>query len=245
MSRSRLLPALALALMLVTAGCAGLATSQPAAQAEQATTGDSTIRVATSGQVEAQPDQAILRISVVATGDSANAVREAVAANASAMRQALREAGVSDDQIRTAYYDISRAHRERKTGAGQYRAIHAFRITVSDTSRVGELIDVAVTNGADRVDGVQFTLSEEKRRELRKDALREAMTNARSQADVLASAANLTITEATRVQTGHVQVRPYRVQYESARAVSASTSVESGPVTVTAQVVVTYNATAD
>jgi len=46
---------------------------------------------------------------------------------------------------------------------------------VTNTSRVGELVDVAVANGATGVRNVEFTLSEESQSELRNQALEEAM----------------------------------------------------------------------
>lgn len=242
MSRSRIVPVLAVAAMLVTAGCAGITASQSPGDTDAQADASQTIRVSASGPVTTQPDQAVVRVAVVATGDGAEEVREAVAANASRMQQALRDAGIDDDQVTTAHYDIARERNRETQRPGQYRAIHAFEVTLANTSRAGEVIDLSVSNGADRVDGVQFTLSEEKRSELREDALRDAMTNARSEADVLAEEANLEVAHADSVETGPVQVQPYRVDYAT-EAAGASTSVESGPVTVSAQVVVTYNAT--
>jgi uncharacterized protein YggE len=57
---------------------------------------------------------------------------------------------------------------------------------------VGEVIDTAVTNGADRVRDVRFTLSGETRDRLRTSALEDAMTAAREQAETIAAAADLT-----------------------------------------------------
>ena len=70
------------------------------------------------------------------------------------------------------------------------------------------------------------------------------MSDARSQADTLASNGDLTITGVQSVSTGHVNVRPYRAELTADAAGGAGTDIDSGPVTVTASVSVSYNATA-
>lgn len=243
-TRQTLAATVAVALLLVTAGCVG--SLDGTAAASQPDSGDSSIQVSADGQSEAEPDQVVLRVAVTATADDANAVRERIATDAASMREALDESGIGDDQIRTVAFDI-RQERDQKTDepAG-YTGIHAFEITISDVNATGAVIDTVVQNGADQVDDVQFTLSDERRRELREAALRDAMANARADAEVIADSANLTITGVDSASTANVNVRPYRAGVMTTEAASAdqSTNVESGPVTVTAQVQATYNATA-
>ena len=238
-------------LLVVTAGCAGSLdpTGSANAQGQNATDGQS-ISVAASGQAEAEPDQAILRVAVVAEGDDANAVRQQLAQNVSRMRAALADANVTDDDIQTVAYNIDQQFDRTENGDRQpagYRGVHAFEITLSNVSRVGEIIDVAVSNGANQVDSVQLTLSEERRREVREAALRDAMGNARANADVLASESNLSITNVHSVSTGDLQFSPVTATLTEAAAKSGdvATNIESGPVTVVADVQVVYNATAE
>lgn len=247
MSRRRTVAAVvALAVVATLGGCMGTLTAGNAAgQVDTNANGTATVQVSAAGQVEAEPDQANLRVAAVATGEDATAARDRLAENVSRMRQALREAGIEDDQVRTAFFDIDRDFRETREGrepAG-YRAIQAFEITLSNVTRTGEIIDVAVNNGANRVDGVEFTLADDTRRQLRADALREAVANARADADVLANASNLEITGVRAVSTGGGGVTPFRTEV-AMEAADAATTVEPGPVTVTASVTVTYNATA-
>jgi uncharacterized protein YggE len=246
MGRKALLT-VAVTALLVLAGCAGAGT--PATDGGADAGESKTITVGANGQVQAEADQAVVRVSVEATGPDAATARQRLAENVSEMRAALSELGIDDDQVVTAYYDISQRHRDPRPSEErpqpEYRAIHAFEITLSDTERVGEVIDTAVTNGATGVDNVEFTLSAETRQELRQQALAEAMTNARGQADTLASESDLAISGVHQVSTTEIGVQPYRqeVAYATADA-GAGTSIDSGPVTVTAQVSVVYNASA-
>jgi hypothetical protein len=242
------LTAVGVAVLLVTAGfVGGLASADDAsAQTQDDDDDGTTISVSATGQVEAEPDQAVLQVAVLARGDDANAVRERLAENVTRMRAALRNATVGDDQIRTVAFRIDQRFGEvdgerRPVG---FEGVHAFEITLSNVSRAGEIIDVAVENGADRVDSVELTLSEERRREVRAEALRAAMANARADADVIAESANLTVTGVRSAAAGDLSFSPVRAEFAQARAGDAGgTAIESGPVTVTAQVSVTYNAT--
>lgn len=109
------------------------------------------------------------------------------------------------------------------------------RVPVTDA---GSITDVAVTSGATRVDGVQFTLAEETSQELRNSALEEALTSARTDADVIASATGIEVQAVRSVETVDGSVGPVFV--EDAR--DDGTIFDPGPVTVTAHVSVTYEA---
>lgn len=250
MRQKTLLLAIIGTILLVTAGVVGAMTvgAGPTPESQSTDSGKSII-VSATGEIKATPDQAVVRVAVTATGTDANAVRKELAVDAAMLRDALAEYGITDAQIRTAYFHIFERHirtpKQMETGKVQYRGTHAFSITVNDTSAVGEVIDIAVQNGADRVMGVTFTLSEEKRDHIYNLALREAMENAENRAQTLADAGNLSITGVYTIVETNSYYTPYRVAVASAKASGdAGTSIDSGPVTVSASVSVTYNATA-
>ncbi|WP_232687077.1 SIMPL domain-containing protein [Halobacterium zhouii] len=236
------------AALMVTAGVVGGLTLGAGNAAAASANGDKSVTVSTSGEIEAAADQAIVRVAVTATGNDSNAVRQEIAADVESLRAALQEYGLSSADIRTAYYDISQVRERTPEGmeAGEYRGTHAFELTVNNTSAAGEVIDVAVSNGADQVDGVSFTLSDEKRSQLYNEALTKAMGNARTQAETLAMAGDISITGVHTIVSSETHYRPYALEtaaMTSAAGDSASTSVQPGPVMVTASVQVTYNAT--
>ncbi|WEL20508.1 SIMPL domain-containing protein [Halorhabdus sp. BNX81] len=243
LNRSTLLVAAVAVLLLAAVGAATAIT--PAAQTDQPA---KQIDVAGSAEVSAQPDQAVLRLGVVATAEDAQTARTQVAENVTAVRSALTELNVSEDQIETGYYDIGEVRERPETeGTTEYRAVHTLEVTLDDTERVGDVIDTAIDSGANRVDGVSFTLSEERRHELRQDALQKAMDRARTDADTLATSGDLQVVGASSISASDVSVSPYRVEetMTAADAVggAASTTIERGPVDVSASVQVVYNAT--
>jgi uncharacterized protein YggE len=239
--RSYAVVAVALAVLLAGAGVAA-ALGGTTGASQPTTDGASTITVGASGSAETTPDRAVVQVAVVTTADSATAARERLASNVSAMREALAEAGVDDAQIRTTRYDLSQNYEARENpSAPDYRGYHGFQITLNEIDSVGTVIDAAVEGGATRVENVRFTLSEERSRELRTEALEDAMSNARGQASTLADASNLALDGVADVSTteGYGGPVPYRVEAADA----GGTSVESGPVSVNVQVQVTFNAT--
>jgi uncharacterized protein YggE len=239
----------------IVAAIGGVALIAPSADAHQNDPtnphGDNaTIDVSASAETATSPNLARVRVAVIAREDTADAAREQVAEDASSMRSALRDAGIGNDQIQTTYYDISAIHEERKNGTNivGYRAAHGFEIEVNARSsrlgeRTGQVIDTAVQNGANQVDGVEFTLSEQTRRQMRQRALGRAMENARRDASTLAADGGLGITGVTRASTADVSFSPYQ-DFRQDVADGGGTVIEPGPVQVSATVSVTYRAEA-
>jgi len=256
MTRKRLIATLAVATLLVTAGCLGAlgdsSTDTPTDTTDAAdgvadhSHDDRVVDVRATGEVTADPDRAIIDVGVRATADDPETARERLQENVSSMRAALADIGIADDQVETDHYVIRQDRESRRNeDVTRYVAIHAFQVETDDVDGVGTVIETAVNNGATDVNHVRFTLSDERRADLREDALTAAMDNARADADVLAENADLSIEGVSAVSTGSVDVRPYHAEAMTASADAAGgTEVESGPVSVTAQVQVTYNATA-
>jgi uncharacterized protein YggE len=212
----------------------------------QPTDSSETITVSATGDAKAQPDTAVVRVAVEATDADAAAARTAVAENISAVRDALAEMGIEDDQVRTSDYRIYEdRHDPRSTSDDTettYRARHVLSIDVEDIDQVGTIIDSAVDAGATSVHDVRFGLSDDTRQELQNEALENAMSDARVQASTLAESADLEIDGVASVET--VDRHTPRTTYvmEAAAADGASTDISTGPVSVSAQVTVTYNA---
>jgi uncharacterized protein YggE len=204
---------------------------------------NTTISVSASATASAAPDTVQIRAAVVATASNAETARQQVAENVSTARTALSESGVTDNQFRTIQFDIRtvREPRENDSRETRYRAVNEFEIEVSP-DRAGEIIDVAVGNGTNQINGVTFTLADETRRDLRQQALRDAMSNARADANTIAAESNVTVQSVRSVATSEMQFYPFESQLAGGVAEDASTVIEPGPIEVSATVSVTYRA---
>lgn len=253
--RTGALTAVSVAVLVLLAGCAGAGVpsgtdgngdsnaetgSSDVAVGSHDAAGNSTVTVGASATVEAAPDLAVVTVAVEATADSAEAARAAVAEDAERMRAALRESGVPDGNVSTAAFDVRPQydHRGDERELVGYRAVHAYRVEVAP-DRAGEVIDVAVGNGATSVSGVSFTLSDEARQELREEALTAAVENARADAETVAAATGTTLGEVRTVSTSNDGGGPGPV-YETRADAGGSTTVEPGTVSVSASVTVVY-----
>lgn len=236
---SRWVHATLLILLLATAGCLSTVDAAPAATDNASVR---TIDVSSTGTVSAAPDQATVNVAVEARADSADAARSQVADGVASMRAAIRNLGVPDSDVRTTSYFVGPVY-DYRNGTNEvvgYRAVHSFQID-ADVDRAGEVIDAAVGNGATQVQGVQFTLSDDRRKQLRTQALTEAMTNAHDDAGTIASAAGVSLGPLHSASTADVGYpRPVVMTAEAGGSAGAKTTVEPGPVEVTATVSVSY-----
>jgi hypothetical protein len=241
MQAHRLVLATTVAALVLLAGC--VAPLQTDGGTDARVDGiPTTISVSGTGEATAEADLAVLSVAVTATADSANAAREQVATDADRMRQALRDAGVPDDAVTTTAFRVGVEYDysgETRDVVG-YRAVHAYRVEVAP-DRAGELIDVAVGNGASEVSNVSFTLTEETRADLRQQAIERAMDAARQDADTVAAAADLSVVGVQSAST-QADVRPFAERSVADDSGGAATTLEPGPVTVSATVSVTYEA---
>ncbi|MDZ7701658.1 MAG: SIMPL domain-containing protein [Halobacteriales archaeon] len=214
---------------------ASLAAVGPAGGQEMGAAGNVSITVGADGAVSAPPDVAVIHLAIEASAGSAESAGDFVANNTSEVRSALSEMNVSGEQVRTTFFVIDSEKSEN--GSVTYRAVHGLEVRVS-VEEAGEIVDAVTTVGATRIDGVEFTLTDETRRELRDDALRAAMSNARADADVIADANDIEIDAVVSVETSDSWDGPFVAELRQ----GAGTTFDPGPVTVTATVTVTYHA---
>lgn len=244
MHRRHVASVVALAVLALSAGCVGALGQSDSPEAAET---NHTIEVTATGEVTAEPDQAVVRASVIARGDTAEVARERLAENVSALREGLADADVGEDRIETAGYALDeerpdRAPEEEPDGT-TYVARQSFEITVDETDRAGDVIDAAVGSGATQVEGVQFTLSDDARADVKQDALTAAMEDARRNADTLAAAEDLSVGSALQVTNTDVRPVPYEAEVAMASGdASGETTIDGGPVTVSASVEVVYEA---
>jgi len=229
--------ALALVVTVLLAGCTG--PLQTTASDGDGASG-STISVSASGSATADADRAVVNVAVEATADSADDARAQVASGVEGVRTTLADAGIPDANVTTAAFGLSPVYDRSETNRAitGYRAIHALTVETTPT-RAGEVIDLAVGAGATNVDGVSFTLSDERRADLRATALDRAMHAARTDADGLAAASDLSMTGVQQVTTG-ADFTPYpAARFEDT---AGGTALQPAPVSVTVTVGVTYTA---
>jgi hypothetical protein len=237
-------------LVLVTAGtvAAGLGTvgaQSPPVDATDDSPANHRIAVSATGTASATPDQAVLRVAVTAEGEDPAAVRDELAEGSEQLRSALDDLGVEYETERFSIREERRRVPEPREGderATTYRGVHSFEVTVDDTDRTGAAVDAAAEAGAE-VNDVRLTLSDERREQVRDDAIRDAMADAEQQATTIAGASDLRVTTVDSVDASGGRFRPVPYAETAAGDGGGGTTIDSGDVSVRYTVQVSYNAT--
>jgi uncharacterized protein YggE len=233
--------ALVLALALSLRGGAGPATAFAAATAAPGgviAPADRTLTFGGSGEVNLQPDTAVVNVSVHGGGDSSDAAQAIASDKMTAVLQALRALDtvkLSDNDLVTQGISTGRdwEHTDR------YVSDQSLSVTIHDPARSGAVIAAATAAGADSVDGPSFSLAQQSA--AYRDALRSALADARSKADAAAAAMGVKILGTTTISESSGGGGPIMYAADAvAKGASSAPPVQLGPVTVSAQVTVTF-----
>ena len=209
---------------------------------------DAVITVTGSGETLVTADTAVVSVGVnIRNTDALKAQSEANEAVAR-IRAALTGAGFDEEDISTGYinlyavYDYSREIEQ----IAAYNASSSLAVRVRDMTRVGEVIDLAFSAGANTLDGVSFSVSDDSA--AREESLRKAVADARKKAAVLAEAAGFGDIEIEAIQEGGVYsydsgANNFAVKVAGAAEFAredAATVVRAAKICVSASVTVTF-----
>ena len=188
--------------------------------------------------VQAQPDTAILTVSVITQGRRALDAQQDNANKSYAVVRALKSAAGAGAEVKTSGYSLQpiRVYKEGQppTITG-YEARNSVTVTMSDLTKVGAVIDATALAGANDVAGISFTLRKD--RPARDQALAEATREALGKAQVIATALGGRVVRIVEVQEEGVErPRPiYEVQAQM-RTMAAATPIEVGSLDITSRV---------
>jgi uncharacterized protein YggE len=198
-------------------------------------------RVLVSGDstIQAQPDTAVLLISVVTQARQALDAQQQNAAKSEAVIRALKSSAGSGAEIKTGGYTLQpqRIYKEGQppTITG-YEARNSVSVTLTDLTKVGAVIDAAGQSGANDVAGISFTLKQD--RQARDMALSQATREAISKAQVIAQALGGKVARIVEVQEdGFIRPpQPVPMAEYSMQGRVASTPIEVGTLDIRSRV---------
>jgi uncharacterized protein YggE len=236
-----LFAALVLALALSMRGGSGSGTAFAAATAAPAdalANAQRTLTFTGSGDVQLQPDTATVNVSVHGDGGSSDAAQSVASSKMDAVLAALTSLDavhITDADLATQGVNTSRDWEHE----GRYVSDQSLAVTLHDPARAGVVIAAATAAGADSVDGPSFSLDQQTA--AYRDALRSALADARSKADAAAGAMGVKILGTSTIVENSGGGGPVMYAADAAgKASGAAPPVKIGPVTVSAQVTVTY-----
>ncbi len=201
------------------------------------------ITVTGDGAVDAAPDLAVLSMGVTTNAETAT---EAMAQNTAALAvvlERLKATGIAERDVQTSNLSLNPNWTSydgnvppKITG---YTAVNQVTVRIRALDSLGVVLDAAITDGANTVNGLGFSLSDP--RPAMDKARVQAVADARAKATLLVEAAGaglgriVSITEGGNAQPGPM--------FKMSMAADSAVPVAAGEVSTTAQVTVVFEIT--
>lgn len=191
------------------------------------------LAVHASASTRTAPDVAVVTLGVLARGATARDAQAAQTAKMNAVLAAARAAGVEDAQVQTVAYSIEPQYAYPRNAApriASYESRNTVAIRVRNLEAVSGLIDATVAEGANELQGIQFTFDDVEAS--RAAARAEALTTARTRADAYAEAAHMRVARVLSITEPGAVALPmdYRADGYAPRQVAAEQSVSNAAI---------------
>lgn len=192
------------------------------------------------GRVKVEPDMAEVKIGVVTENEQLSLAQNENAQKISTLIQSLRATGIEKRDIQTDDYYIfpEYDYQNGKQVFRGYRVTHQLSVTINEIQKVGEVIDLAVSKGANRVSNVKFDVHN--RNQYEHEALRRSVFDAQRKALLLCQTLQvrlqpvpIKVLEGSNYQ--QVEERPMSLG-KTAVLSSSSTPVAAGQTEITANI---------
>jgi hypothetical protein len=207
------------------------------------------------GKVTAVPDQASVTVGVTQQAQTVADAKNKVNQAANRIIKDLKNLGLADKDIKTTDYTVDPNYSSGQNGivmpmlpsTGQqtitgYTVTQNLDINVQPIEKANQVIDVTTKDGANLVDGVNFTFSDTLSKSLEERATQAAVNDAKAKADELAKAAGISLGKIVNVVENSNQPQPFMMAAGSAAKTDQATptNVTPGENTMTVDVVLYY-----
>ena len=234
---------ISLVLVAGLSGCDMYGTASNAAVSQSINSDqDLGISVTGIGEVDVNPDLAILKLGILVQMDSLSQAQQQANTSMNAIMNALAGFSIADSDIQTAAYSIKPVWtwKDGESIFSGYKVENNISIKLRDMDKIGEVIDAAVGAGGEYVvvSGISFTVDNPK--SYYTAARTAAMADAKEKATQLAKSAGVKV----GLPISIVESNYYETRKSSELLVGASdgntTSISPGELTVTIYVNVVY-----
>lgn len=159
----------------------------------------------------------------------------------------LQALGVNKDDIKTQNYSIYPNY-NYQTGGQQligYSVDVTINVSLTDFQKLNKVVDLATQAGANQVNGIQFTLSDQKEREVKAKARAEAIEDAKTNAQDLAQLAGMRLGKVVNIveDNGNSYPTPYLAadaMMGKGGAGGAPTNIQPGSTNYTYSATISY-----
>lgn len=215
-----------------------LALASPAVAEEPAR-----ISVTGEGVVTAAPDMAEISLAVMTEAPTAAEALTQNSVRLDAVLTRLREAGIEPRDLQTEGLGLNPVWTGHDAETGPkitaYSAQNGVKVRLRDLGKLGAVLDAAVADGANSLNGLTFGVSNEDA--LMDEARRAAVAEAKARAELLASAAGVTLGPIISIsEAAEMMPRPMPMMRAAAEAMPAPVPVEGGELGLSASVSIVW-----
>ena len=209
--------------------------------AETAAADGATITVTGSAVVTLEADYAQVSVGV---STSAKTVDEASKQNAEAIHtviEALKAAGVKEDDIATSNYSVHAEYDYSSLGGQKlsgYNVTNQLNVVIRDMAHIGATLDKATAAGANNIYNIQFLST--KADEAQDEATAYAVQDAMRRAELLAEAAGLTLGNIVSISDSTGGYAVVTRSYKSTLDAAAGNSILPDDASVSASVTIVF-----
>jgi len=211
-----------------------------------------TITVSGTGEIYAKPDLALVDFSVVTEDKTVSGAMSDNTEKMNSVIDYIKQQGVLDKDLKTTSFTIYPRYEwqeettcmiypcpEGKRVLVGYEVSQTLEVKIRDMTKVGDIIQGATDSGANEVGDLQFTIDKEE--ELEKQARIEAIEDAKTKANELASQLGVKLARITNFNESNISPIPRPLFMEAVGGGETETpQIETGESKVAVTVNITY-----
>ncbi len=171
------------------------------------------ITVSGSASTSAAPDQLVVSFGVDTQALTASDATQQNAQKMSAVVSAVQELGIKKDEISTSNFSIFPVYDKEGRSITGYRTSNTVTVTTDKLQLASKIIDTAVDAGANRVNNIFFTLSDDIRKKLSDQLIEEAVKDAKMKAELALKPLDMQIIGVKSISLEHFGI-PQPVPFE-------------------------------
>ena len=202
-----------------------------------------TITVTGEGLVKAPPDTAEINFAVVTNAAEAQKAQTANAEISHKVIAALEGNGVAAADISTLNYSLypNYVYPEKESPRiSGYEVVNEIKVTIRNLDKIGAVIDLAVKNGINRVQNINFYANDSMVQKIQ--ALRQAVSDARIKAETIAASLGKKIVGVKSASGNwfNNQPTPIMKKFQLSLGGDQATDINPGQVVINANAEIVY-----
>lgn len=180
--------------------------------------GDRSISVSGKSEMNVAPDLAEIHISIKTENDDAKVAQNENGVLSAKVIDALKGYGISEKDIETQNFRLNENYKydvvfnnveDEKSKELKYESVHTLKIKYSDLEKIGDVVDLVIGAGANGVNNIDYTLSDELEAKVRAESLEMAIVAGKAKAGSMSETLGVELGEVKTVLENNYYFSPY------------------------------------